>query len=158
MSHTAYYSVVLDRSGPEVWDVVRDFNSYPIWVNGVEDSHIEANLSGTAVGAVRSFAMGGTRTRQRLLAHSDAEHFFTYESCSPLEIEVSGVVRTLLHYEGTLQLRAIVEADRCFAEWSSKYECPHEDAEYWAEWWATALPTWLASLREQMSSQLPGPH
>lgn len=153
MSHSAYYSVVLDRSAPEVWDTVRDFNSYPIWVNGVDDSHIEDDLSGTAVGSVRNFALGGSRTRQRLLAHSDAARFFSYESCSPFEIDVSGTARTLLRYEGTLRMTPIVEGDRCFAEWSSKYECPHEDAEYWADWWATSLPTWLASLRDHVSGQ-----
>ena len=153
MSHNAYYSVVLDRAAPEVWDTVRDFNSYPIWVNGVHDSHIEDDRSGTTVGGIRDFAMGGARTRQRLLAHSDAARFFTYESCSPLEIDVSDGVRVLLHYQGTLRVTPIVEGNRCFAEWSSGYECPHEDAEYWAEWWASSLPTWLASLRDHLNGQ-----
>jgi len=152
MSLTAYYSVVLDRSAPEVWSTVRDFNSYPIWVNGVDESHIEDDLPGTAVGGVRNFAMGGSRVRQRLLAHSDADRFFSYESCSPMEVDVSGTVRTLLHYRGTLQIRAVVEGDRCFAEWSSKYECPHEDTEFWADWWATSLPTWLSSLRDHLAA------
>ncbi len=151
MTHTAFYSLVLDRPAPKVWATVRDFNSYPTWVNGVTDSHIEGDLPGTAVGGVRNFAMGEARTRQRLLAHSDAERFFTYESCDPLEVDVSGTVRTLLRYEGTLQVRPIVEGDRCFAEWSSQYQCPHEDADYWAAWWAAALPTWLASLRDHLS-------
>jgi hypothetical protein len=142
--------VVLDRSAPEVWDIVRDFNSYPIWVNGVEDSHIEGDLPGTAVGGVRDFSMGGSRTRQRLLAHSDADRYFSYEGCNPFEIAVSGTTRTLLHYEGTLRITPIVEGDRAFAEWSSRYECPHEDAEYWTDWWAASLPVWLASLRDHL--------
>jgi hypothetical protein len=101
MGHKAYYSETLDRPAPMVWDVVRDFNSYPVWINEIEDSHIEDDLSGTAVGAVRNFAIGGSRTRQRLVAHSDAERFFTYESCAALEIEVSGTARTLWRYQGT---------------------------------------------------------
>jgi hypothetical protein len=68
-----------------------------------------------------------------------------------LEIDMSGTVRTLLHYEGTLHVTPTVEGDRCFARWSFKYEGPYEDAEYWAEWWATSLPTWLASLRDHIS-------
>jgi len=47
-------------------------------VDGVDESHIEEDLSGTTVGGVRNFAMGGFRTRQRLLAHSDVDRFFTY--------------------------------------------------------------------------------
>jgi hypothetical protein len=153
MSHTAYYSETLDRPAPMVWDVVRDFNSYPAWVNGVEDSHIEDDLSGTAVGAVRNFGMGGARIRQRLVAHSDAERFFTYESCAPLEIEVSGTARILRRYQGTLRLRPIIAGDRCLVEWSSEYACPHEDADYWADWWATMLPTWLHSLRDHVDGK-----
>lgn len=153
MSHTASYSVVLDHPATEVWATVRDFNSYPMWVNGVEESHIEDDLSGTAVGGVRNFAIGGARTRQRLVAHSDAERFFAYESCAPFEIDVSGSVRTMLHYQGTLRLTSVIEGDRCLAEWSSEYECPHGDAEYWAQWWAAMLPAWLGSLRDYLSSQ-----
>ncbi len=123
MSRTASYSVVLDHPATEVWATVRNFNSYPIWVNGVEESHIEDDLSGTAVGGVRNFDIGGARTRQRLVAHSDAERFFAYESCAPFEIDVSGSVRTMLHYQGTLRLTPVIEGDRCLAEWSSEYEC-----------------------------------
>jgi hypothetical protein len=147
MSHTASYSVVLDRPAADVWDVVRDFNSYPIWVDGVDDSHIEDGLSGTSVGCVRNFAMGEIRTRQRLLAHSDAERFFSYESCRPTELDDSGTVRTMSHYVGTIHLRPITEGDRCFVEWSSRYDCADQDADFWADWWSTSLPTWLGSLR-----------
>lgn len=144
------YSVVLEQPVDQVWDIVRDFNSYPIWVNGVDDSHIEDNLSGTAVGAIRNFSMGGSRTRQRLLAHSDVDRFFTYESCTAFETTSDGTTRTLVRYEGTLRVRPIAEGDRCLAEWSASYECPAEDAEYWATWWATALPAWLGSLRDHL--------
>ena len=152
--NSAYYSVVLDQPAQEVWDTVRDFNSYPVWVNGVEDSHIENDLSGTTVGSVRNFAIRGARTRQRLVAHSDADRFFSYESCAPLKVgDESGATRTLLQYQGTLQLTPVVEGDRCFAEWSSMYRCPAEDDAYWADWWATSLPTWLTSLKEHLSVQ-----
>ncbi len=154
MSNSAYFSVVLDQAAQEVWDTVRDFNSYPIWVHGVEDGHIEADLSGTAVGSVRTFTIGGAHTRQRLVAHSDADRYFSYESCTPLEAsDESGATRTLLHYQGTLRLRTVVEGERCFAEWSSKYGCPPEDDAYWAAWWATSLPAWLTSLKGHLSVQ-----
>jgi len=51
----SFYSTVLEYPASQVWDVVRDFNSYPIWVNGVNDSRIEEDLSGTSVGAIRDF-------------------------------------------------------------------------------------------------------
>jgi hypothetical protein len=156
MSHSVSYSVVLDQPASEVWHTVRDFNSYPVWVNGVEDSHIENDESGTTVGAVRNFGMGGGRTRQRLIAHSDIDRSFTYESCAPFVIEdESGCARTLLHYRGTLRLQPILEGNRCFAEWSSEFDCPHGDAEYWADWWATMLPVWLGSLQDYLGRQPP---
>lgn len=55
-------------------------------------------------------------------------------------------------YQGTLRLRPIVEGDRCFAEWSSEYDCPPGDGAYWAEWWAAMLPSWLSSLRDHIST------
>ncbi len=152
VGHTAYYSVVLDRSASELWDVVRDFNNYPIYVNGVTESHIEDGLSGTTVGSFRDFAMGDVRTRQRLLAHSDGERYFSYQSCGPTTIVEAGNERTMLAYVGTLRLRTIVEGNRCFAEWSSEYACPPEDANYWAAWWANSLPAWLSSIREHLAS------
>lgn len=152
MTDTAYYSVILDRPAAEVWDVVRDFNSYPVWVNGVEESHIEEDQSGTTVGAVRNFAIGAARTRQRLAAHSDAERFFTYESCAPTIVDESGTVRTMLHYQGTLQLRAVSDGGRCFAEWSAEYDTADGDGDYWARWWAAMLPTWLSSLRHHLDN------
>lgn len=153
MTDTAYYSVIVDRPAADVWDLVRDFNSYPIWVDGVEESHIEDDLPGTAVGAVRDFAMAGARTRQRLVAHSDAERFFTYASCAPVEIEDSGTVRRMSRYQGTLRLRPVLDGERCLAEWSSEYECSHPDAEYWAQWWAAMLPTWLSSLQDHLTTR-----
>lgn len=157
MTDTAYHSAIVDRTATDVWRILRDFNSYPIWVDGVEDSHIEDDLPGTAVGGVRNFGMGGVRTRQRLVALSDAERFLTYESCAPLEVDVSGTARTMSHYRGTLRLRPIVEGDRCLAEWSTDYDCAAGDAAYWAEWWAAMLPTWLDSLRDHVSGRARNP-
>ena len=106
-SSHSHHSIVLERPAHEVWDVVRDFNSYPRSVDGVDDSHIEEHLSGTTVGGVRNLGMGGVRTRQRSSAHSDADRFFTHAGCDPFEIESDGSARTLVHYEGTLKIRSI---------------------------------------------------
>jgi hypothetical protein len=50
----SYYSTVFDQSADSLWGVVRDFNAYPIWVDGAAESQIEGGNPGTTVGAVRS--------------------------------------------------------------------------------------------------------
>ena len=38
---TAYYSTVLDHPLPTVWALIRDFNNYPAYIDGVTESVIE---------------------------------------------------------------------------------------------------------------------
>lgn len=149
MIDQATFSVILDHPVRNAWETGRDFNSYPLWVNGVTESRIEEDLPGTTVGAVRDFVIAGAHTRQRLVAHSDVDRFFTYQACDPLElVDDAGRTRTLHTYQGTLALRAVGEGDQCHAEWSSTYACPPEDETFWAQWWASSLPSWRESLGE----------
>jgi ribosome-associated toxin RatA of RatAB toxin-antitoxin module len=62
-----YYSTVFEQTADQVWGAIRDFNSYPEWVESVSESYIEEDKSGDAVGAIRNFVEYGTRIRQRLL-------------------------------------------------------------------------------------------
>ena len=55
------YSTVFSQTADQVWAVIRDFNSYPVWVATVTESHIEDGKSGDAVGAIRDFVEFGTR-------------------------------------------------------------------------------------------------
>jgi len=55
----AYYSTVFTQSADDVWDVIRDFNDYPVWVDGSGASEIEDCKSGDAVGAVRNVLYQG---------------------------------------------------------------------------------------------------
>src|SRR5712691_9716946 len=81
---TAYYSTVLDHPRETVWSLIRDFNNYPAYIEGVSESVIEDNRSGDEVGAVRRFCYLGNWVRQRLAAHSDAAHSLTYAGIEPL--------------------------------------------------------------------------
>jgi ribosome-associated toxin RatA of RatAB toxin-antitoxin module len=58
-----YYSTVIDQPADRLSSLIRDFNSYPVWVEGISESHIEQGKSGDAVGAIRNFDNGGSRTR-----------------------------------------------------------------------------------------------
>jgi hypothetical protein len=114
-----YYSTVFEQTADQVWGAIRDFNSYPEWVESVSESHIEEDKSGDAVGAIRNFVEYGTRIRQRLLAHSDLDRSYTYESCETL--------RAISHYQGTARVTPIVDGNRAFVEWSVNIECPAEE-------------------------------
>jgi hypothetical protein len=64
----AYYSTVFEQTAERIWEVFRDFNSYPRWVDGIDESFIEDGRPGDSVGCVRNFGYEGARIRQRLLA------------------------------------------------------------------------------------------
>ncbi|MBV8453478.1 MAG: SRPBCC family protein, partial [Deltaproteobacteria bacterium] len=117
---TVYYSTVIDHPAEQVWSVIRDFNSYPVWVEGIRESHIEEGKAGDAVGAIRNFVnYDGAHIRQRLLAHSDLERFYTFESCEPFG--------AITYYQGTGRVTPIVDGDRAFVEWSTVFECSDEE-------------------------------
>jgi len=74
---TAYYSTVLNHPLETVWDLIRDFNNYPAYIEGVSESVIEDDRGGDEVGAVRRFCYLGNWIRQRLAGHSDDAHVLT---------------------------------------------------------------------------------
>src|SRR5579859_3325336 len=112
------YSSVFAQTADQVWAVIRDFNSYPVWVASVTESHIEDGKSGDAVGAIRSFEEYGARIRQRLLAHSDRDRSYVYESC--------GTLGAMSYYQGTARVIPIFDGNRALLEWSITFECPLE--------------------------------
>jgi hypothetical protein len=69
----SYYSTVFDEPADVVWRLIRDFNAYPVWVDGAGTSEIEDGKSGDTVGAVRHVVYQGRHIRPRLLAQSDVE-------------------------------------------------------------------------------------
>jgi hypothetical protein len=56
----AYYSTVFEQPAPDVWEIVRDFNNYPVWVGGAGESHIEDGKSGDTVGGDQERTLPGT--------------------------------------------------------------------------------------------------
>ena len=136
---TVTYSTVFEQSADQVWSVIRDFNSYPVWVASVTESLIEDGKAGDSVGAIRNFVEYGARIRQRLVAHSDLDRFYTYESCEPLG--------AISHYRGTGRVIPIVDGDRAFMEWSINFDCPETDQESCVKQLKEAMPQWFRSLR-----------
>jgi hypothetical protein len=144
----AYYSAVLDYPLETVWALIRDFNSYPAYIDGVTDSLIEDDRSGDEVGAVRRFCYLGNWVRQRLVGHSDAQHVLTYTGIEPLPFP-AGLASDLpapTGYEGTIQLRDIVDGSRTFIEWSVALDPAPQDADRWKTLFQSWIPDWTQSL------------
>jgi hypothetical protein len=136
----SYYSTVFDQSAESLWGVVRDFNSYPIWVDGAADSVIEGGKPGTTVGAVRNVLYDGARIRQRLLAQSDVERAQTYEFAD-------GPLLPVKNYRATIRITPVVDGDKSFVEWWAEYDCEPSRHVELTDFFRSSFGRWLESLR-----------
>jgi len=148
----AHYSAVLDYPLETVWALIRDFNSYPAYIDGVTESVIEDDRSGDEVGAVRRFCYLGNWVRQRLAGHSDAQHSLTYAGIEPLPFpaELAAEAPAPTRYEGTIRLREIVEDNRTFIEWSVTLDTAPDDADRWHQLFQSWIPGWTRSLERSL--------
>ena len=136
----AYYSTVFDQPAEVVWRTVRDFGHYSWAGTGIE-AEMEGGKPGDAVGSVRRVGTTGQPIRQRLLAHSDAGRFYSYEFCEPAPFPVR-------HYRATLRITPVTEGGRAFIEWWATFECDEQERGHWVEHFEHhGFARWLASLR-----------
>jgi hypothetical protein len=142
----AYYSTVFSQSADDIWSVIRDFNNYPVWVDGSGDSQIEAAKSGDAVGAVRNVLYNGKRIRQTLLALSDPERSQTYAFCGDAPMAVQ-------HYRATLRIVPITDGNRALAEWWATFDCAPERHDEWTTFFRDSFARWLGSLRKHLDGR-----
>jgi hypothetical protein len=150
---TAYYSTVLDHPLETVWSLIRDFNNYPAYIDGVTESVIEDGKRGDEVGAVRRFKYHDNWLRQRLGAHSDERRSLTYVGMDPFAYpaELSQDAPAAVRYEGTMHLLPIVDGERTFIEWSLAFEAAPKDVEAWRSLLLTLIPQWTDSLRRALA-------
>jgi hypothetical protein len=148
----AYYSAVLDYPLETVWALIRDFNNYPAYVDGVTESVIEDDRSGDEIGAVRRFCYLGNWVRQRLAGHSDEQHSLTYAGIEPLPFPPGLLpqVPAPTSYEGTMHLLGIVDGNRTFIEWSVTLDVTPQDADRWETLFQSWIPDWTQSLERAL--------
>src|SRR5262249_42895324 len=115
----AYYSTIFEQPAAQVWEIVRDFNNYPVWVDGAGESAIEEGKSGDTVGAIRNVLYRERQIRQRLLALSDVERSQTYEFCGAPSLPV-------VNFRATLRISEVADGDRAFVEWWATFDCELE--------------------------------
>jgi hypothetical protein len=150
---TSYYSAVLDQPLETVWSLIRDFNNYPAYIDGVSESVIEDDRRGDEVGAVRRFCYLGNWVRQRLAGHSDQAHSLTYAGIEPLPYPSADGPETVspVHYEGTMHLIRILEGNRTLIEWSVVLNTAPQDAERWRSLFQSWIPEWTHSLARALA-------
>jgi hypothetical protein len=131
-----------------VWEIIRDFNNYPVWVEGAGESRIEDGKSGDTVGAIRNVLYQERRIRQRLLAQSDVERSQSYEFCGAPSLP-------LVDFQATLRITPVVDGDRAFVEWWATFDCdPARRGELTGtlQGW---FGKWLESLRKSLVGSSP---
>jgi hypothetical protein len=141
----AYYSTVFEQRASDVWNIIRDFNNYSIWVRGEGKSRIEDGKTGDCVGAVRHVHFRDLHIRQRLLAQSDVERSQTYEFCGTPTLPVAD-------YQSTIRVTPVMDGDRAFVEWSATFDRDADAREALSRKLAGSFEKWLESLREMMAA------
>jgi Polyketide cyclase / dehydrase and lipid transport len=135
----SYYSTVFDWSADAVWRVIRDFNNYPVWVDGAGQSQIEGGKTGESVGAIRNVLYKDMRRRQRLLALSDVERAQTYEFAGNTPLPVQ-------NFQATIRVTPIVDGERAFVEWWATFDCEPAARDERVAFFRDAFAGWLGSL------------
>jgi Polyketide cyclase / dehydrase and lipid transport len=142
----AYYSTVFEQSAQDAWEIVRDFNNYPVWVGGAGESRIEDGRSGDSVGAIRNVLYQGRSIRQRLLAQSDVERSQTYEFCDAPTLPVTG-------FQATLRITPVIDGNRAFVEWWASFDCEPGRRDELAATLQNWFGNWLQSLRLSLANR-----
>jgi REDY-like protein HapK/Polyketide cyclase / dehydrase and lipid transport len=151
----SYRSTILAQSADEVWAMIRDFNGYPAYIDGVTESILEDDKAGDEVGAVRCFIYNGDQLRQTLTGHSDADRWFTHAGCEPLQWPLEGDVGPVT-YENAIHVMPLSDGNRAFVEWWLDYyaEDPGDTAR-WKQYFDESLPEWFGSLQRHLDAAHP---
>lgn len=139
----AYYSTIFAQPADAVWAVIRDFNNYPVWVDGAGESVIEDGKTGDSVGCVRSVLYNGARRRQKLLALSDVERTQVYEFAGAIPLPVAD-------FQASIRVTPVVDGDRAFVEWWATFDCAAEERDARVTFFREAFAGWLESLRRNL--------
>jgi Polyketide cyclase / dehydrase and lipid transport len=143
----SYYSIIFEQSAEDIWNVIRGFNNYPVWVDGAAESEIEDGKSGDAVGAIRNVLYNGSRRRQKLLALSDVERSQTYafDGEAPLPVQ---------NFQATIRVTPVIDGNRAFVEWWVTFDCEPASSEGRVAFFRDAFAGWLGSLSRHLARQI----
>lgn len=111
----SHASSVINAPIDQVWTHIRDFGGLSSWHPAVSASVIEDGRPSCDVGCIRDLTLGdGGKLRERLLAFSDDETFYTYSILeSPMPVA---------NYKATLRLLPISDGNRTYGEWTAQFD------------------------------------
>lgn len=138
----AFYSTVFDIPANRVWDKIKDFNE-DTWSGDVTKSWSENNMSATAVGNIRVIEVAGRQLRQRLLAYSEPEMFYTYEFAGKPSMNVE-------NFAATLRVMPVIDGDRSFITWEATYDCDEKERQPSYDFFVQGCERWLNALRKKI--------
>ena len=107
--------MLLDAPIEKAWAAVRAFDGVVNWNPGVTGAKLESGTP-TETGAVRHLDIAdGSVYRETLLAHSDLDHFYTYDIIdSPLPVT---------NYISTHSFVPITHTNQTLGIWESTFAC-----------------------------------
>lgn len=142
----AYYSAVLPHPAEVVWAVIRPFDHYA-WSGVTAPTTIENGSAPDEVGSIRQFDGPRGPVRQVLIAHSDAEHRYSYGFVTPAPMGMR-------NYHATIRVAPVVESGQAFVEWFAEFDVPEGDGEAVARRLeAEGLAVWLNALGRFMEAR-----
>lgn len=110
-----YRSMIIDADITKVWAAVRAFDWVEHWNPGVVKATLE-NGAATATGTIRKLDItDGTVFRETLLAHSDVEHFYTYD--------ILDSALPVISYVSTHRFVPITHTGQTLGIWESHFDC-----------------------------------
>ena len=110
-----FRSMIIDAEINRVWAAVRAFDGVVQWNPGVIAATLE-NGAPTATGTIRKLDIAdGTVFRETLLAHSDIDHYYTYDILESA-LPVTG-------YVSTHRFIPITHTGQTLSIWESHFNC-----------------------------------
>lgn len=116
-----YRSMIIDADIRRVWAAVRAFDGVVQWNPGVVKATLE-NGAPTATGTIRKLDIAdGTVFRETLLAHSDTDHFYTYD--------ILDSALPVTNYVSTHRFLPITHTGQTLGIWESRFDCTPDVAD-----------------------------